>query len=293
MKWSIFFKGALTKFQSTQGVWKSSSTTITKSDNERRQCFLGKHAAQHQHVSVETQRYRNFQDEIFLEQLQGQFHERRGGYNDDSENEADTRRSGQQITQKLLHTLVTEINMRTRFGEVVTAVRINFAWFGPSLPHSTLCAVLDFFNVSEEWMNFFRFVLEAPMKFMEDGKDAPVQIRKRGTPISGPLSDMLGEAVLFCLDFAFNQGTDGARMYRLHDGIWFWGAEKTCVKGWAIMTEFAELMGLNFNEEKTGSVNITRRAGYKGSTLSSSLPKGDVRWGFLKLDSETGRFLID
>jgi hypothetical protein len=183
--------------------------------------------------------------------------------------------------------------MRTRFGEVVTAVRTNFAWFGPSLPHSTVCAVLDFVNVSEEWMNFFRRVLEAPMKFMEDGKDAPVQIRKRGTPISGPPSDMLGETVLFCLDFAFNQGTDGARMYRLHDDIWFWGAETTCVKGWAIMTEFAELMGLNFNNEKTGSVNITRRARYKGSTLSSSLPKGDVRWGFLKLDSETGRFLID
>jgi hypothetical protein len=109
MKWSIFFKGALTKFQSTPGVWKSSSTTITKSDKERRQYFLGKRAAQHQLVSVETQRYRHFQDEIFLEQLQGQFHERRGGYNDDSENEADTRRSGKQITQKLLHTLVTEI----------------------------------------------------------------------------------------------------------------------------------------------------------------------------------------
>ena len=62
-------------------------------------------------------------------------------------------------------------------------------------------------------------------------EDAPVMIRKRGTPISGPISDMLGETALFCLDFAFNQLTDGARMYRLHDDIWFWGAEKTCVKG--------------------------------------------------------------
>ena len=130
------------------------------------------------------------------------------------------------------------------------------------------------------------------MKFVEDGPDASVRIRKRGTPISGPLSDMLAETVLFCLDFAFNSRTDGARLYRLHDDIWFWGSEKTCVAGWAVMTEFAELMGLDFNQEKTGSVRITRN-GNAPKALPVSLPKGDVCWGFLKLDAATGRFLID
>ena len=50
-------------------------------------------------------------------------------------------------------------------------------------------------------------------------EDAPVMIRKRGAPMSGPMRDMLGETALFCLDFVFNQLTDGARMYRLHDYI--------------------------------------------------------------------------
>jgi hypothetical protein len=117
-------------------------------------------------------------------------------------------------------------------------------------------------------------------------------IRRRGTPISGPLSDFLGETVLFCLDFAFNQLTDGARMYRLHDDIWFWGAEKTCVKGWKVMTEFSQLSGLSFNNSKTGSVKITRQPRTKPTT-SDALPKGDIRWGFLVLDGASGRFIID
>lgn len=58
------------------------------------------------------------------------------------------------------------------------------------------------------------------------------------------------------------------------------------------MTEFSQLTGLNFNQSKTGSVKVTRRPGITSNT-PSSLPKGDVRWGFLKLDGAIGRFLID
>jgi hypothetical protein len=58
------------------------------------------------------------------------------------------------------------------------------------------------------------------------------------------------------------------------------------------MAEFSHLMGLTFNQSKTGSVKITRQPG-STSSPSASLPKGDVRWGFLKLDSASGRFLID
>src|SRR4051812_9450622 len=99
--------------------------------------------------------------------------------------------------------------MKTRLGEEVCVVRSDFKWFGPSLPHSTMFAVLRFFKVSDRWISFFRRALEAPMKFHNDGDNAPIQVRKRGTPISGPLSDMLGETVLFVLDFAMNQQTNG------------------------------------------------------------------------------------
>lgn len=293
VKWSVHFKSALTAFQSSEGVWKSSSQPVPSADQKRRDYLLGpKGAYGVSGEGIEGIRRRHFDGEIFLEQLAEEIDEKRGGYDDDSVDEGDTRKSSQQITQMLLHTLATEIIIKTRLGEEMTVVRTDFEWFGPSLPHSIIFLVLKYFRVSDRWLDFFRRVLEAPMKFVVDGNDAPVMIRKRGTPISGPLSDFLGESVLFCLDLAFNQLTDGARMYRLHDEIWFWGAEKTCVKGWKVMTEFSQLSGLSFNKSKTGSVKVARQPGTNVST-SASLPKGDVRWGFLKLDSASGRFLID
>ncbi|TGO53825.1 hypothetical protein BCON_0117g00180 [Botryotinia convoluta] len=153
-------------------------------------------------------------------------------------------------------------------------------------------SVLSHLGVSSKWVSFFRRALEAPMVFPSDGPSAPVRIRKRGTPISGPLSDMLGETVLFCLDFAMNSRTNGARLYRLHDDIWFWGSESVCVSGWNVMEEFAALMGLAFNSDKTGSCTVTGHP-TTITKVPSSLPKGLVCWNFLYLDPLTGRFLID
>ncbi|KAK0103301.1 hypothetical protein ONS95_005331 [Cadophora gregata] len=296
VKWSVFFKNVFEKFQQTESVWKSTVARMTPTDRERREYFLGSDfPGRVAKNGVEARRSAQFKDEIFMEQLQGDIREQRGGYDDDNEDEQDTRKSGQQITQTLLHTLATEIILKTRLNQDVTVVRTDFAWFGPSLPHSTMFAVLKFFKVSERWVNFFRRSLEAPMKFVQDGPDAPVQIRQRGTPISGPLSDFLAETVLFCLDFAFNQESNGLRLYRLHDDIWFWGSDDQCVQGWDVMTKFATLAGLDFNEEKTGSVRIAcpRNSSSALAEVHPSLPQGDVRWGFLKLDSQSGRFLID
>jgi hypothetical protein len=51
-------------------------------------------------------------------------------------------------------------------------------------------------------------------------------------------------------------------------------------------------MGLQLNAEKTGTVLITG-TDEEPRMPSEILPVGDVRWGFLKLDAATGRFLID
>lgn len=233
-----------------------------------------------------------WKEHVFLEQLQTDVDEAHREY-DESEREGNdkTSQQPQQIAQSVLHMLVSDIIIKSRLGEDVTVVRSDFKWFGPSLPHSTMLTVLRFFGISDLWINFFRRALEAPMKFINDGDDAPVLIRKRGTPISGPFSDFFGESVLFCLDFAMNQRTDGARLFRLHDDIFFWGTEKSCEVGWATMMEFVDLMGLSLNVEKTGSVRIAKDK-KRSAKKSSILPKGDVKWGFLKLDI-TGRFIID
>lgn len=242
--------------------------------------------------TVEAIRTEHFREEIFLEQLADKVDEKRGSYDDDGPQGGDTRRSSLQITQTLLHTLVTEIIIKKALGEDITIVRTDFAAFGPSLPHLTIATVLQVLEVSARWVEFFRRTLEAPVKFMQDGPAPTVQIRKRGTPPSSPLSDFMAEAVLFCLDLSFNHETSGARMYRMHDDIWIWGAEKNCATGWEVMTKFAEITGLSLSPEKTGSVKIPAVDGHS-SQVPSTLPKGDITWGFLKLDPKTGQFLVD
>jgi hypothetical protein len=58
------------------------------------------------------------------------------------------------------------------------------------------------------------------------------------------------------------------------------------------MCEFSDLMGLQVNADKTGTVLVTKK-GDQPREPSKILPMGDVRWGFLKLDTITGRFIID
>jgi hypothetical protein len=139
------------------------------------------------------------------------------------------------------------------------------------------------------WLSFFKVFLEAPLKFAQDCLAAPTQVRRRGVPMSHTLSDCFGESVLFCMDYAVNQATNGGILYRLHDDFWFWGAKETCEKAWLGMAEFAKVMGLQFNEEKTGTVLM----GKANAEETSVLPTGEIRWGFLVLDAEQGRFVID
>ncbi|XMA12605.1 hypothetical protein WAI453_005396 [Rhynchosporium graminicola] len=132
--------------------------------------------------SVQTFRTKHFQDEIFLDQLPNMVNEIRGSYDDDRSEEGDTRKSSLQITQTLLHTPVTETVIKRALGHDTTVGRTDFASFRPTLPHLTITSVLKALGISKTWVDFFRRTLEAPVNFMEDGPNATVKIRKRGTP---------------------------------------------------------------------------------------------------------------
>ncbi|TVY91547.1 hypothetical protein LAWI1_G008744 [Lachnellula willkommii] len=193
VKWSVFFQSAMTKFRASPGVWKSSSVAMPKEDELRREHFLGSktgislnttHYQQPTEAddiskpdSVEAHRLEHFKDEIFLEQLTKEEEEIRGAYDGNPE-DGDTRKSSIQISQTLLHTIATEVLMKTYLGEDQVVVKTDFKWFGPTLPHSTVFTVLKFLNVSDKWISFFRKVLEVPVKFAEDGPDATVRVRK-------------------------------------------------------------------------------------------------------------------
>ncbi|KAG8160062.1 hypothetical protein KVR01_010699 [Diaporthe batatas] len=295
MRWAVEFHG---RFRGLLDVWKPNLKPLDSRSQRRLDFFLG--------VSdglavggvvpgtLEAEKKSHFEDEIFLDQLPKSFEETRGTYGsmDDAET-ADTRKSHINVVQHLLHMIEADIRLQRRFGKDVTVIRSDFKWFGPSIPHSSIAAVLEFFGVGADWLEFFKKVLEAPMRFKQNPEGGPSRIRRRGTPLSTPLADVFGEALLFCVDFAVNQKADGARLYRLHDDMWLWGDTEACVNGWEVLGKCANVLGLDFNLEKTGSASILQVEGSLDSGLASGLPEGEVTWGFLKLDRHTGHFVID
>jgi len=95
--------------------------------------------------------------------------------------------------------------------------------------------------------------------------------------------------VLFGVDFAVNQRASGLYLYRIYDDFWFWNHDpEVCAAAWAEMQKYASLLGFTFNMKKTGAVCV-------GGPIDPSLPVGTsgCQWGFLKLDAEKGRFVID
>jgi hypothetical protein len=280
--WAVRLRLAFKWFFNSQ-AWDSVHENIPTEHIERRKYFLGS-ATDVGATGINQLRQRTYGNKYFMSQLPDSLEEGARSYDDNSQvkNALDTKHS-------LLHLLITESLIHKSQHDEFTTIRSDYQWFGPSLPHITVLTVLEYFGVPDMWLNFFKVFLEAPLKFVQDGPTASTQIRKRGVPMSHTLSDFFGESVLFCMDYAVNQHTKGEILYRLHDDFWFWGTEKTCENAWVAMTRYAKVMGLKFNEEKTGTV----RMGKKGERTDSILPCGDIRWGFLVLDADQGRFVID
>ncbi|KAF8662755.1 hypothetical protein AX16_001113 [Volvariella volvacea WC 439] len=198
------------------------------------------------------------------------------------------------IKQKLLHILATERNLNKTLYRSHAIVRSDFEWFGPSLPHSSILTILEFLGMSKKWLSFYKRFLEAPLRFKGDPV-GHVRTRKRGTPIAYALSVVCGEAVMFIMDFAVNRRAEGLFLYRMHDDLWLWDKDpRKCGLAWEEMKRYAELVGIKFNMNKTGSaVVVSPESGVNIEEVKELLPQGDVRWGFLIFDAEKGRFKID
>ncbi|CRG89676.1 hypothetical protein PISL3812_06715 [Talaromyces islandicus] len=325
LEWSVEFRKVFTLFLQSP-AWKSNSRKIPKEVTNRRKHFIENETPESN--TVDYLRKQTYEADYFMTQLPRSLDEGKRSYDDDSDAAAqpgEDRMSSIETKQSLLHLLITESIVHNQLHGEFTVVRSDFKWFGPSLPHSTILTVLRFFGVQDDWLQFFKRFLECPLKFVHDGSEAKVQVRKRGVPMSHTISEVLGESILFCMDYAVNQHANGSFLYRLHDDFWFWGMEKTCQKAWKAMSDFTAVTGLQFNEEKTGTVrlgekkNVSENPTKAGSPLSTdeqtsdesisesgsntgssadddnyiALPQGDIRWGFLKLDPEQRRFLID
>ncbi len=164
----------------------------------------------------------------------------------------------------------------------------DFEWFGPSLPHSTLTTIMEYFNFPKELVQFTKSFLDMHMRFQEDGADGAVLTRKTGVPVSFQLTDGISELLLFVLDFAVNQKTGGSHLYRNHDDLWFWGQPSQCAIAWDTIRQFTDIMGMQLNKEKTGFAHAVDETNPRFKPAPAEdlarLPAGKVKWGFLQFD---------
>ena len=284
VQWAIKLKETLTNFLNS-GAWKESTMKHGKAPSHSRY----KHQP---NTTVKHRRFETFKSEYFMQQLPTSFTRSIPSYDDHGDNDSLSSEGGKkkkaksagQKKQELFRLITTEAILTSHLHGNFTVLQSDFKWFGPSLPHTTIMTVMKFFGVPKFWLDFFEKYLQPPLRFLQDGPDAQTFVRKSGVPISHALTDVLGEAVLFCLDYAVNVNAHG-NLYRIHDDIWFWGSQEATTKAWRTLQQFTDVMGMNLNEEKTGSAIITYGEDVNAKT-SSELPKGDLKWGFLSLQSD-------
>ena len=289
MSWAVYLKDVFNGFLHS-GAWQQSTRSPMDGRARLRRQSYGLDTTQDK--NVRNERRRRYISDYFMSQLPSSLWDVDDQYDEQLDEDKGDLTNAMDVKQSLLHLISAEAAINTQLHGSFTVLQSDFKWFGPSLPHSTIVTVLHFFGVSAHWLRFIETFLKAPLKFVHDGPAAQTQIRRCGVPIQHRLSDALGEAVLFCLDFAVNQSTQ-SNLHRMHDDLWFWGSLDASIKAWQTIQEFSDVMGLALNKEKTGSVHIMRNTkSASGSIPLNKLPHGRIRWGFLVLNS-TGKWEID
>jgi len=310
-KWCVHMKQAFTSFFHS-GAWTSSPFQVMdKTSRKRREYFLGESEEPSRKLNanantVKGQRRQMYANDFFMTQLSSTLEGGSRDYGDDTRgNDLDlisyaddsplsNSKTPLEIKESMHRLATTEMLLNKKIYGEFTIIQSDFKWFGPSLPHDSIFAVLKFLGVKGKWLDFFRKFLQVPVFWAQDGQVSPndFSVRKRGIPISHAISDALGEAVMFCLDFAVSKKTGGSDLYRFHDDLFFWGQESVCIEAWKAINEFSDMIGLELNEEKTGSVQLFENPA-DARPLPKELPKGDIAWGFLRLDAKEGSWVID
>ncbi|KAK4119982.1 hypothetical protein N657DRAFT_649554 [Parathielavia appendiculata] len=288
----------------------------TSADLERHRFYL--HSTPIPISSIESRRKSDYFDKFFLSQLpatETSLFDGDNRYDDDDDNDSDSdaseaadvtsspqKRSG--IKQQLLRHLTAELivhrlrglthDTRTSPGSGVALVQTDLQWYATGLSHSTVFAVMRYVGFGQDWIDFFKKYLESPLNLDAASDNRPQhgpRIRKRGVPMAHASEKFTGELVLFFMDLAVNRET-GILLYRLHDDIWLVGEPQRSAQAWSCMQSFATVFGLDFNKAKTGSIYLPGSS-KKDTTIAKTLPAGPVRIGFLCLDPESGRWVID
>ena len=286
MRLGVEFRRAFDQLRESQ-AWKKPASMLTPLEKRRRAVYLPR---SNPRITVNVIRQGHRRDHFFMCQLPKTIDVVPDNYDDESSDDDDSCHDPRfntpvDLKQSLMHIISADVLLNKALYGQATVVRTDLEWFGPSLPHETILTIFRFFGLPERDVQVIKSFLSCPTVFKDD-PSGQVRTRKRGVPLSYSLSTVCGEVVLFVMDFVVNQRADGLFLYRIHDDFWFWDKDaEPCERAWDEINKLVSLVGLTFNKEKTGSICT-------GAEPHQGLPKGDVRWGFLKMD-ENGRFVID
>lgn len=278
-----------------ESVWNwSPGPRMTKRDQLRREYYLGEEDDSYK--SVRNIRKDAYMDTYFVSQLPGSLWtlaQQGGSYDDnDDDEESTTKQEDSNVKQQLLRKVATEVLLHRGLRGEAAAIQSDLKWYGTSLSHNTIFAVMAFAGFPKQWIDFFQKYLESPLNMDQASSEREPRgsrVRKRGLPIAHASEKLLGELVLFFMDLAVNRET-GMLLYRLHDDLWLCGEPEKCAQAWEVMNKFARVAGLEFNMFKTGSVYLSDS---KDPSIEARLPKGPVTIGFLTLDPISGEWKID
>ena len=235
------------------------------------------------------------QREFFLTQLPDSVEKGARGYDDDDdyESKGPHGKSPVEMKQTLLRYLATDLVIQKAIHGEVSILQTDLKWFGTSLSHSTILAICKFFGIPAFWLDFFHKFLGPPIQWSDDSHNPePVRIRKRGVQMATAFEQFFGEIILFPLDLAVNLKADGMHLFRMHDDLCMSGRPSSVGKAWKVIQEYCALMGLEFNDSKTGSAHLHNKKNNRNSK-PVNLPKGNVSFGFLRLEPEIGEWIID
>lgn len=303
IKWCVDVRSRLVNFVQAKGVWNwEDGERLSQAEVDRYQYYRGR--IPNALSTVMQQRKDDYLDTFFLSQLPAstESHYAGGGYDDDNaesnweeqKQQKEQKQSGN-IKQQLLRKLAAEALIRQHLHGEAALVQSDLKWFATSISHTTVFAILEFIGVPKPWIAFYKKYLQ-PILNLAPASDehttrGPRQ-RLRGLPMAQAAEKLIGELVLFFMDFAVNRQT-GSLLYRLHDDLWLIGSPSQVAEAWKTMGTYAKVMGLEFNTSKTGSAYLVTGGHTKDPAVASTLPKGDVVVGFLKFDSRTGDWMID
>ena len=290
--WAIEFNAALMEVVINRDVWQLTER-MPRDQIEKHEYYLGRGRVR-ANEGIASARQKTYEQDFFMCQLPSSIenHNGAGGY-DDEEADASRKASSAQTKQQLLRTIGTEVLINRSLYEQVAVVQSDLQWFATSTSHQTVDTICKFFSVPKVWRSFFQRYLAAPLRMIGlEGEQGQVRTRKRGVPIGHVFQKLFGELIVFSMDLAVNQEA-GMLLYRLHDDLWLCGNPAKCAKAWSTMEQCAKIMGVEFNQAKTGSAYITENNVAQDAQVANTLPKGRVVLGFLELQAETGEWIID